>query len=239
MLSLLSHRDVWALFLAHAAFNFGVYFQNSWSALYYKEALELLPEEAWLDFILPHLANLLVKVWIAKHVFSWLRYCNAALLTCRRFFTVMGFIGAAISFGRLVLAHGSGHARFCSTACFTVAMAFVGLHPSGFKANYMDITLHNGGLLSGLGNTLASIASFLGPLAVGALLSHSKAWPLIFTMVALVNLLSAFMFGNCSSVDPVDAIEPGSPKSQFKRKVLHAGRIILVQLNALRPTTHF
>merc|ERR1712039_187967 len=91
------------------------------------------------------------------------------------------------------------------TACLTVAMAFVGLHPSGFKANYMDLSQHSTGLLSGLGNTVASMASFVGPVVVGEILARYKSWTLVFAVVGLVQVVAAVVFGTLSRVEPIDA----------------------------------
>ena len=46
---------------------------------------------------------------------------------------------------------------FAVTALFTGYNSYVGLHPMGFKSNYFDISLHNAGAISGVGNTVASM----------------------------------------------------------------------------------
>ena len=58
----LVHVKLWAIYLAHFAFNYGVYFVNSWSATYYMDVFGLRPEEAGLHLSLPHSVNLLTKV---------------------------------------------------------------------------------------------------------------------------------------------------------------------------------
>jgi sugar phosphate permease len=203
VLSLLSYRPVWSLIVSHVAFNFGVYFMNSWTPTYYKEQLNLRPEDAVIHFSLPHFINLFVKAVVSKRLFDYLRSpaCNFTILGCRRFFSVVGFIGMSIAlFG--VIAAGQNAVQ--ATTFMSIGMGFVALHPSGFKANYMDLTLYSSGLLSGLGNTLASVASYVGPLVVGYILQTSQSWPLVFVTVSCVNVVAALGFLMFSSVQPVD-----------------------------------
>jgi sugar phosphate permease len=217
--SLLQYPSVWALYVGHAAFNFGVYFQNSWSALYYKEVLKISPKDASLDFILPHIMNLIVKAFVVKRIFVLLHEKHGlGLLACRRFFTIAGFLGAAVAFTVLIAVQIMNCGRIATTLCYTVAMAFVGLHPSGFKANYMDLSVRSSGLISGLGNTLASVASFVGPLVVGYLLEKTGSWPLVFGIVACINVAAALVFGSLSSITPVDIVQGESNQDKKKSK---------------------
>ena len=48
------------------------------------------------------------------------------------------------------------------------------MHGSGFKANYQDLTSKHCGGLTGVGNTVATLASTLGPLATAHVLHHCK-----------------------------------------------------------------
>lgn len=211
---LLCKVQVWAVFLSHAAFNFGVYFQTSWTPMYYQEKMNVTPEHASLDLTLPAILNLVVKAGIAKRLFVWLHETRGfSLITCRRCFSVVGFLGAAFAYAALALLGNQEQSRMYVTAFFTLAMGLVGLHPSGFKANYMDLSVRSSGLISGLGNTIASISSFIGPLAVGALLAKQQSWPLVFATVASVNVIAAIIFGTLSSTEPVDA----SPSDARKR----------------------
>ncbi|KAH8060232.1 hypothetical protein JL722_5198 [Aureococcus anophagefferens] len=83
-------------------------------------------------------------------------------LACRRTFTGVGFLGTALALAPLAVA---GAPTFgLATACWTLALAFISLHPSGFKANYMDAASRDAaGFVSGVGNTVGSAASLLSP----------------------------------------------------------------------------
>ena len=74
------------------------------------------------------------------------------------------------------------------------------LHSSGYKASYLDVGgSRHSGTLAGLGNTVASVASYLGPRLAGVVLSSAGvhdagAWRTIFAMTALVNVAGACVF---------------------------------------------
>lgn len=201
--SILSHASVWAIFLSHMAFNAGVYFTTSWAPIYYSKVLDIKPEDATLALFLPPLLNLLVKACCNQPLGNWLRSsCNCSTLQCRRTFSVLGFLGSGVLFLAIHPSRTLGLLA-CST-CFALVNAFTALHPAGFKANYMDISLFSGGLVSGIGNTLASLASFAFPLIVSHVLQHYGSWSLVFILVAIIHLLGACVFGTLSSVEPID-----------------------------------
>jgi MFS family permease len=203
---LMSHLSIWSIFVAHAAFNYGVYFQNSWTPIYYSEELKIRPEDAGIHFMAPHILNLLVKVVVTPQLMKYFTTTlKWPLITCRRWFTITGFV---LSSGCLVLVSSaktmSATPVVSSTGLLTLTMGACALHPSGFKANYMDVSLHNSGIVSGVGNTLASVASFVGPFVVAGILHHYNSWYLVFLSVAVANLLAAAFFGLCSTTIPVD-----------------------------------
>jgi MFS family permease len=169
---LVSHASLWSIFVAHMAFNYGVYFQNSWTPIYYADELGLRPEAAGMHFVAPHIANLLVKVLLAPPLMRYFEVrLGWSLLTCRRWFTVTGFVFASACFilissakestvfgsfgiGNSFSSSGgsssnSGNSSssqvgpHATTLLFTLAMGACGLHPSGFKANYMDVSLYS------------------------------------------------------------------------------------------------
>lgn len=104
--------------------------------------LNIQPDEAVMAFMAPHACNIVVKLVISKPLFSALRLtCGFSNIACRRIFSVVGFLGAALVLV-LITPFQDVH-PYAVTACFSAAMALVGFHPSGFKANYMDVTQVN------------------------------------------------------------------------------------------------
>jgi len=197
----LRHVRLWAIYLAHFAFNFSVYFINSWSATYYMEAFGMRPESAGLHLSLPHAVNMVVKVFLSPVMSQGMKAVGLSDLGCRRMFSGVGFLAPAVCLRLLPLASGSAS---LTTALFSATLGFMALHPSGFKANYMDVTRSHGGTVSGIGNTIASVASSVGPLMVSQVRAASGSWVPVFHSAAVVNLLAAAIFCTLSSTTPIE-----------------------------------
>ncbi|CAK0808246.1 unnamed protein product, partial [Prorocentrum cordatum] len=212
-LDCVTYARLWAIYGSHFTFNYAVYFVNSWSATYYLETFGLRPEQAGLHLSMPHVANSLVKVLVNPALERWMKGWGADTLKCRRTFSVLGFVGLALFLG-LVPACASPAG---ATLFFSVAFGFLALHPSGFKANYMDVTTSRGGLVSGIGNTVGSAGSTVGPLVVAHLRDATGGWAAAFQSVALLNVASAVLFLTMSSTVPIEA-PSRSPEGAKKRE---------------------
>jgi len=203
VLAILSHPCIWAIYIAHFGFNFGAYFLINWSPTYLKEEFGIMPEHAALHLMLPQFSNLLVKVFVNQPLGKWLTASGFSQLQCRRFFTVVPFVGCAFTFVLIHPLKMFGLGPWCSTVLFTIFNGLNALHPAGFKANYMDVTAKNGGLVSGVGNTVATLGAYLGPLWIAYVLSIGN-WGYAFVSVAICNLVAALVYGTLSSTTPVD-----------------------------------
>ena len=93
-----------------------------------------------------------------------------------------------------------------STFLFSLANCFFGLAPSGFKANYLDITEQYVGIISGYGNTLGTVASWAGPQLVAALLLRFNNWDLVLCCVAASNVAAAANYYRHSTVEVVERL---------------------------------
>lgn len=65
----------------------------------------------------------------------------------------------------------------------------VGSHSIGFRPIYLEASPENAGSLSGMGNTIASLASALGPLAIGSFIEEDAGdWSHVALSMLLVNI---------------------------------------------------
>lgn len=195
------HTCLWAIYLAHFVFNYGVYFFNSWSATYYLETFAMRPEQAGVHLALPHAVNLMIKILINPALQRLLQTNGCSELICRRVFSGVGFVVPAMCF----LAIPFARSPYMVTFLFCVDVGFLALHPSGFKANYMDVTVTHSGIVSGIGNTIASMASSFGPLAVAWMRESTGTWTAALNSVGIANLLAAVLFCTLSSTTPIES----------------------------------
>ena len=128
-----------------------------------------------------------------------------SLLTSRKAFTVTGYLVAAAALLPVHLLKDAD--AWCSTALFTLANAFFAFAPNGFRANYLDLTQSYVGIVSGVGNTLGTVASWVGPNLVALILARTHSWHLVLATIASSNVLAA---ANYAAHATVDSLEPGA-----------------------------
>eukprot|EP00755_Sulcionema_specki_P008914 Sspe_Gene.6113::Locus_2048_Transcript_1_1_Confidence_1.000_Length_1217::g.6113::m.6113 len=158
------HPSVLAIFFCHMAFNFGAYFVTNWNPMYYDR---VFGENPTLYLTLPHVSNLVGKI-LNTPLERMLVRRGYSRLACRKIFTLLGFLGSGFAILPVYASRDFG--MIPTTILITVANGMYGLCPSGFKANYLDITVKYVGVVSGIGNTLGTVSSYLGPLLVGYIL---------------------------------------------------------------------
>ena len=160
---------------------------------------------------MPHLTNLAAKA-LNPSINGMLARNGFSLLGCRKAFTCTGFTLAALLLLPAPYLKGSAWA---STLAFSLINAAFGLAPSGFKANYLDVTEVYVGIISGYGNTLGTVASFLQPKLLAMILDKTGAtaastasgsWPLVMAFVSATNLAAAIFFYLFATVTPIEVL---------------------------------
>mmetsp|Transcript_65556 Transcript_65556/g.174624 ORF Transcript_65556/g.174624 Transcript_65556/m.174624 type:complete len:478 (-) Transcript_65556:126-1559(-) len=207
---LMLHPGLWAVFVAHIAFNFGAYYMTNWNPTYYADVLRVPPAEAKFHLMMPHVTNLVSKS-LNPALVAMVQARGCSLLTSRQVFTVVGFLAAAAF---MLPVHQLRHTNpWVVTVLFSLANASFGLAPSGFKSNYLDITEKYVGVVSGYGNTLGTVASWVGPQLVAWVLQHVGSWDVVLLTVAAVNCLASVNYLLHATVTPIESTDaPPSTK---------------------------
>mmetsp|Transcript_118022 Transcript_118022/g.328094 ORF Transcript_118022/g.328094 Transcript_118022/m.328094 type:complete len:417 (-) Transcript_118022:175-1425(-) len=208
-------RPVLAVFSAHSVHNFVRYFLMAWMPTYYSEVLGASPDASAILLLIPELMGLLVSIGSA-HLGRYLQ--SSATLTAldsRRVFASTAFLGAAVG---LWMASEMATAKSV-TACLCLVQGLATLQGLGYGANYLDVSKYNGGVVTGVGNTVATGASFLAPIFASWVLSSDGAdsararaedWRRLFLAFAASNLVGVAIFVPFCSVTPVDVVESGA-----------------------------
>eukprot|EP01060_Flectonema_neradi_P036612 TRINITY_DN7099_c4_g1_i1.p1 TRINITY_DN7099_c4_g1~~TRINITY_DN7099_c4_g1_i1.p1 ORF type:complete len:421 (+),score=46.92 TRINITY_DN7099_c4_g1_i1:89-1351(+) len=199
-LAVMTHPAVLAVFISHIAFNYGAYFVTNWNPTYYKDVLGMDAAEASIYLTLPHVSNLVGKL-MNNPISAYLTSLGFTRLRSRRFFTVVSAVGSGVCLAPVFMFNNS---VLMTTALMVAANFFFGLAPSGFKANYLDITVLYMGVISGVGNTLGTVASYFGPLVVSHILDEYNSWSMIFLSILIMNCVTALFFVMFSSDKPVE-----------------------------------
>lgn len=200
-LRLAFHPGLWAIFVAHMAFNFGAYYMTNWNPTYYAEVLQVSPADAQFHLMMPHVTNLISKA-MNPILVAMVQRRGFSLLASRQIFTAAGFVAAAAAVLPVYQLRDAG--PWVSTTLFSLANACFGLAPSGFKANYLDVTEKYVGVVSGYGNTLGTVASWIGPQLVALILQYSESWDAVLISVAVVNCAAALNYLQHATVTPIE-----------------------------------
>jgi sugar phosphate permease len=214
------HPGVWAVFLCHMAFNFGAYYLTNWSPTYYHDVLKLGPQEAKYHLMLPHATNLAAK-FANPLLLAHFAASGQSLLTSRKAFTCYGFMAAAAFLAPVYALRSLS--PWVSTILLSLTNACFGFAPSGFKANYLDITEDHVGILAGYGNTLGTVASVLGPkLTSWQLIFTNQNWQLVMWTVCAVNVCAAVNYSMNAVTTPIEQLvsTKGGGSGLFKKKAL-------------------
>ena len=202
-LAVAMHPALWAVFVAHIAFNFGAYYMTNWNPTYYTDVLRMSPATAKYHLSMPHMSNLASKALNPTLVALAQRH-GVSLVGSRRLFTTTGFLLAAAA---LLCVYSAREMNpWMSTMLFSLANSFFGLAPSGFKTNYLDITERHVGIISGYGNTLGTLASWAGPQLVAMLLQHYDSWALVLSVVAFSNVSASLFYMAFATVTPIEQL---------------------------------
>jgi hypothetical protein len=73
-------------------------------------------------------------------------------------------------------------------ACLLLGNLAMTFHGPGFRTNYLDLTRLHSGVFGGVGNSLATLPGYVGPLFQVRLLEQYGSWAMAFLSVAAVDV---------------------------------------------------
>jgi len=204
------HMSVWTVFVCGFVQNCQVYIAE-WFPVFFTIHLGITPEVASLCLVLAASVELPARA-LTKSLPDVLAARGVTLLHSRQAMSLQGFfyhMAMCISFALLLDQGMTSPLPF--TLIFACARASQAMHAGGYFANYLDLSRDHVGMLTGLGNTLASIAGVATPKFVAFNLHYSKyPWRVIGAAGACLNLLAILLVSKFMSTHCLDA-EPASP----------------------------
>ena len=198
---LLAHPAVLAIFFCHFAHNYSIYFLNSWMPTYFSSVLGVEAAGVGVFLMVPEVAAFAMRFRSGAIAAFVDRRLGLDTLKSRRFFTAVAFGGQLV--GLAMFAHAS--TATAATFWLTVLLAASAFSAVGWRANYLDVTKYYNGLLSGFGNTVATIPGYIGPLFAAFVLgTKDGSWSPLFLFMAAMNVLAIAVFTLSSVADPLD-----------------------------------
>jgi hypothetical protein len=195
--------SVWCCIVQHSCFNGSKYFFAAWAPLYFWKVFAMPADQSGLWLSPPQIVGALFPVvWglAERHLLR-----RTSLLHSRRCFDVIGFVGSAACVLAMAWLHHTSSttpAAVCLLLC--VQAACITAHAAGFKSNYNEITVTYAGLLMGVGNTVATMATYAVPVVAAHVLERKEDnWPALLVSIACLNFvgLAAGCFTSVLNLD--------------------------------------
>jgi len=173
-------RPVWARAIAYFADSWGLYTMMTCLPMYMHDVLQFDMTQNGILSALPFIANLFPLI-AGGHLADWLRADHRMqTTTVRKLFCAAGQLIPAVF---LIGIGFLGCNRILIVVAIIICKSSASLAVSGFGVNHLDLAPNYAGTLTGLTNTLASVAGFLAPEVVGALTYHESTraqWQKVF-----------------------------------------------------------
>lgn len=195
---------VLAIFFVHSSQVSVRTFLVSWMPTYFNEVLQVSGKVAAMYLVVPEILGMLSSL-VAGSIARHLEGKGLSILTCRRLFLGFGTMGMGLG----LLAIPWAKSPFTATAIMCITQIFSNLHQTGFNANYLDVCKYSNGLVSGVGNSVATFASYLGTILTSSVLAGSFAdrqtgWNLVLVMFSGSSFVALLVYMPLVSVTPVD-----------------------------------
>jgi MFS family permease len=205
--SLAMRVPVLAVIFQHSCYNGSKYFFSSWMPYYFKMTFGMLPDAAGLYISPAYLIGIVAPmVWAAAEEKV---LAKTSILVSRRFFAAVAFTCNCATIATMIILHRSG---LMTPGIMSALLCFVSFwmtaHSFGFKANYNDLTVMYAGLFMGVGNTFATLATYVIPVATGyAMAGYGDQWPGVFMGIACLDVFGALVGVTFTAVSNLDAKE--------------------------------
>lgn len=209
-LLLFQHPSVWTVCYCGFTQNCQVYFAE-WLPMLYNRYLGVSPDQAGFLLSLTAIVELPARA-VTKDIPEKYAKGGMTLLQSRRWMSWQGFgYHSLLCLTLYMLMLSEVKSSFICTGIFALSRISQSFHSGGYFANYMDLTTDNVGMLTGVGNTLASFAGVVVPRFVASQLSQEKDnWPIIMLVGALANFSAIFSIHKFMSTQCLDKASPSS-----------------------------
>eukprot|EP00747_Dinoflagellata_sp_TGD_P195410 gnl/TRDRNA2_/TRDRNA2_64043_c0_seq1.p1 gnl/TRDRNA2_/TRDRNA2_64043_c0~~gnl/TRDRNA2_/TRDRNA2_64043_c0_seq1.p1 ORF type:complete len:485 (+),score=91.75 gnl/TRDRNA2_/TRDRNA2_64043_c0_seq1:77-1531(+) len=195
---------VWACILAHATYNCIKYTYEVEMPKYFKDVLLMDTAQSSPHLTTLQIVGFVVPLGLKDVLNSLVQTGRCSSLAVRRASALFGYGMIAVASVGMAAVHKSGigvASPWVVTALLDVIWIGVCAQAFAHMANYLELTANNTGMLMGVGNTIATIPSFLSPKVVAGLM---PAWESVFYLVAAMAVVVSLIYSSLCSASVVD-----------------------------------
>jgi hypothetical protein len=220
------HFPVWVPMVCHFVQNCLQYF-SEWLPFFYSSQLGISPDLASIHLITIALVELPSRM-ITKDMPEKLLQRGSSLLQSRKIMSVQGFSYHLLLCALLAVFLGFDVTwPLPYTVLFALSKATQSFHSGGYFANYLDLTRNYTGMLTGIGNTVATCAGLVVPQFIAQSLQiDDRNWLPVMAGMIFINVIAIALVGKGMSVTCLDE---GLEASKFESETSGKGRICSAQ----------
>ena len=193
---LATSKAVWGMALAHAANNWGLYINLSWTPTFYQEQYGLSIKDSALLSVLPSIAGAaggLLAGNSADYIIEKIGGGIDERTTVRRIFQAIALLGPALCL--FALANEMPSAPFAAQLLLTGAVGMQAFNCAGYGAATQEKASKWSGLLYSITSLPGVIFGSVGVALTGDILDKTgQDWSSVFGLVAAVDVVGALSF---------------------------------------------
>lgn len=193
---LATSRPVWAMAIAHAANNWGLYINLSWTPTFYAEQYGLSIKESAFLSVLPSIAGAaggLLAGSSADYVIQRIGGGVDERTAVRKTFQAIALLGPALCL--FTLAEKMPSAPFAAQLLLTGAIGMQAFNCAGYGAATQEKAAKWSGLLYSVTSLPGVIFGSIGVALTGNILDRTgQDWSCVFNLVAIVDVIGALAF---------------------------------------------
>lgn len=196
-MEIIKSRPVWAIMLAHFAFDCSYYTLLVCMPLFLRDVHHFNVATTGVLAALP---------WLFMSLMTLLGGCLADFLRkymktlyVREILYVSGMAGSAV----FIILSGFPEKSEVTVSFMCIAVAFFGFSFTGFMVNPLDIAPRYAGIIIGISNCVSTTPGFIGPSLVGIITKDEKPsqWQLVFLAMGAISIVGIIIFTTCASGD--------------------------------------
>jgi len=190
----LTSRALWVCLGAHVCSNWLHYTLLTGLPTFMKEVLKYDIKQNGVLSSIPYLAMVVTQMCIG-YLADYLRSHYLSTRYTRRLLQSISFLGSSACM--VAVGFIDCESRSVAVVFLTLAMAFEGVHYSGYMVNQIDFAPRYAGVLYGITNFISTIPGILAPLVTGALTPNKsqEEWRNVFYVCGAFCVLGTIVFG--------------------------------------------
>eukprot|EP00746_Dinoflagellata_sp_MGD_P087697 gnl/MRDRNA2_/MRDRNA2_34764_c0_seq1.p1 gnl/MRDRNA2_/MRDRNA2_34764_c0~~gnl/MRDRNA2_/MRDRNA2_34764_c0_seq1.p1 ORF type:complete len:436 (-),score=53.66 gnl/MRDRNA2_/MRDRNA2_34764_c0_seq1:491-1798(-) len=188
-----------ATVFTHMCYNYSGYLALSWIPHYFKDKFHVDANALAVTAVVPYILMGIVAP-SGGLIADSLMHHGFSRTVVRKGLNTLGMVAQAACFLGLCSLGSTDADLHWAVVYLTLGVGLGGFVAAGHWVAYLDLSSQHGMILLGIGNSFATIPGIVGQVVTGWILkNYPNNWPLIFSIVAIIDVCGALAFVLCGT----------------------------------------